>query len=242
MKVSVITVTFNSAQTVERTLRSVLQQSGVDFEYVVVDGASSDGTLEILERYRDSIAALSSEPDQGIYDAMNKAIKKAQGDYILFMNAGDIFLCSESLSQMTLLIDNDTTSEQVIWGSWLVQSSPGVQTVREPNVVRGLFNHQATLYSRSIHSWHGDYVTVRGLTASDFLFFRTLQARNRVRFQTTKCIVAIVDPFGVSAGLQTYLQRVLVDMLCGYESRYRGITKIALHPFYNKLKHLITRT
>lgn len=241
MKVSVITVTLNCGTTVERTIQSVLEQRGVDFEYIVVDGASSDDTLDILQRYKSQFAALVSEPDHGIYDAMNKAILLSNGGYLLFMNAGDIFADRQSLLQLASMIDKEAVEEQVVCGGWLVQTKRGLIVSKIPDLPRGLFNHQAILYSRSIHAWHGRYVCAQGLSAADFLFFRTLQASSRVTFHATGRAVAVIDPFGISAGLQTYLQRTLVNMLCGFEGRYLGAAKLVIHPTYNRLKRLFTR-
>lgn len=86
---SVITVVYNNVHDIERTVLSVLGQSHPLIEYVVVDGGSTDGTLEVLRQYEDRISQLISEPDAGIYDAMNKGLRLATGDYVLFMNSGD---------------------------------------------------------------------------------------------------------------------------------------------------------
>lgn len=89
MKISVITVVFNNVDLIEKTIQSVLNQSCVELEYIIVDGASTDGTLDVIKKYADRIAGFISEPDRGIYDAMNKGIKMCTGDYIAFMNSGD---------------------------------------------------------------------------------------------------------------------------------------------------------
>lgn len=91
MKFSVITVCYNSADHIERAIQSVLAQQGVEVEYIVIDGGSSDGTLDILHRYADHIAFLSSEPDKGLYDAMNKGLAHATGDVVNFLNSDDWF-------------------------------------------------------------------------------------------------------------------------------------------------------
>ena len=88
-KLSIITVVYNNVRDIERTLLSVLNQSYAHIEYIVVDGASSDGTLEIIQRYQDRLSKVVSEKDAGIYDAMNKGLALASGDYVLFMNSGD---------------------------------------------------------------------------------------------------------------------------------------------------------
>lgn len=86
---SVITVVFNNADCIERTILSVVNQTYPNIEYIVIDGASTDGTLDIIKRYEDKIDVLRSERDKGIYDAMNKGLNLATGDYVLFMNSGD---------------------------------------------------------------------------------------------------------------------------------------------------------
>lgn len=92
MKVSLITVCRNVAPVIAETLDSVLSQTHLDIELIVIDGASTDGTVEILERYRSKLGALVSEPDKGIYDAMNKGLRLATGDVIGFVNAGDLLM------------------------------------------------------------------------------------------------------------------------------------------------------
>lgn len=89
MRISVITVSFNSAATIERTIQSVRSQSWPGVEHVAVDGASTDGTADVLARYRDGLAFMVSEPDAGIYDAMNKGLRVSTGDVVGFLNADD---------------------------------------------------------------------------------------------------------------------------------------------------------
>jgi glycosyltransferase involved in cell wall biosynthesis len=91
MKISIITVVYNGAATIEQTIQSVLSQNYRDIEYIIIDGASKDGTLQIVENYKHRLAKFVSEPDRGIYDAMNKGLKAATGDVIGFLNSDDIY-------------------------------------------------------------------------------------------------------------------------------------------------------
>lgn len=91
MKISVITVCFNSSKTIEKTLQSVLNQKYNNIEHIVVDGGSSDSTLEIIKKYTKHISKFISEPDKGLYDAMNKGIKLASGDIVGILNSDDIY-------------------------------------------------------------------------------------------------------------------------------------------------------
>jgi glycosyltransferase involved in cell wall biosynthesis len=90
-KLTVITIVYNNVRDIERTMLSVLGQTYTNIEYIVIDGLSNDGTLQVIDKYRDRISKLISEKDKGIYDAMNKGLAIATGDYVIFMNSGDEF-------------------------------------------------------------------------------------------------------------------------------------------------------
>jgi glycosyltransferase involved in cell wall biosynthesis len=100
---SVITVTYNAANVLEDTIKSVINQSYKKIEYIIIDGDSSDGTKGIIEKYKDKVAYWISEPDKGLYDAMNKGLKKTTGDYVWFLNAGDSLKHENTLSELTTL-------------------------------------------------------------------------------------------------------------------------------------------
>ncbi len=98
-KISIITISFNAESFVERTIKSVITQSYPNIEYIVIDGASKDGTVNIIKQYEEHINYWISEPDKSHFDAMNKGLKKATGDYVLFMNAGDRIHKKNSLQE-----------------------------------------------------------------------------------------------------------------------------------------------
>lgn len=100
MKVSIITVCLNSAETIRDTIHSVLQQDYPSIEYIVVDGASRDGTMDIVREYSSHIASIISEPDRGLYDAMNKGIRAATGEVVGFLNSDDIYAGRESVRRL----------------------------------------------------------------------------------------------------------------------------------------------
>lgn len=106
-KVTVVTVVRNAELLIEETIQSTLAQDYPNIEYVVVDGESSDATQQIIQTYINRIDQYVSEPDQGIYDAMNKAAQLASGDWVIYMNAGDRFYSSDSLSQLESALKSD---------------------------------------------------------------------------------------------------------------------------------------
>ena len=107
MKVSIITITYNSAATVEDTIRSVLSQDYPFVEYIIVDGASRDATLDIVHRYSDKIARIISEPDKGIYDAMNKGVLAATGDVVGILNSDDFYADSSVISDIVKTMNQE---------------------------------------------------------------------------------------------------------------------------------------
>lgn len=114
MKVSIITVCYNSVDTIEDAIKSVLSQSYPDIEYIVVDGGSTDGTLEIIGKYRDKIAKFVSEPDRGIYDAMNKGIKLAAGEIVGILNSDDFYADENAVKKIVEAIEKEKAD--ICWG------------------------------------------------------------------------------------------------------------------------------
>lgn len=113
--VSIITVCYNSASTIEQTIQSVLQQSYKHIEYIIVDGDSNDGTVEIIKKYLPHVSKFISEPDKGIYDAMNKGIQNANGEIVGILNSDDLFFDKEIISKIVnAFVDNNT---EVVYGN-----------------------------------------------------------------------------------------------------------------------------
>jgi glycosyltransferase len=113
MKISIITITYNSAATLEDTLRSVVSQDYKDLEYIIIDGKSKDQTLEIVDRYKDRISKIVSEKDKGLYDALNKGIKNATGDIIGLLHSDDLYANNEVLSKVVATFQKNPDVEGV---------------------------------------------------------------------------------------------------------------------------------
>jgi len=124
MLFSLITVTYNASQWLERTVQSVISQSYPDIEYIIVDGNSTDGTPDIIKKYQSSITHQISEPDNGLYDAMNKGLKLASGDYVWFINAGDTLYSENTVQEIVNALGNNKLPD-IIYGETAIADSEG---------------------------------------------------------------------------------------------------------------------
>ena len=128
MSLSIITITYNAEQFLERTIQSILAQTDQNFEYIIIDGKSKDGTLAIAEKYKSRVDKLISEPDKGLYDAMNKGLKAATGDFVWFMNAGDEINDNQAVEHIYNAISEKT---DVLYGdTYFVDNDGNIQGLR----------------------------------------------------------------------------------------------------------------
>lgn len=148
--ISIITVSYNAASTIEQTILSVINQNFDYLEYIIIDGGSTDGTVDIIKKYQDKITFWVSEPDKGIFDAMNKGISTANGNWILFLNSGDLLL-ENVLNLLSERIDNNYS---IIYGNIKILHN-GYYQIRYPKDINSLhytmpFCHQAVIVKKSL--------------------------------------------------------------------------------------------
>lgn len=124
-KFSIITVTYNAGKVLEDTIQSVITQTYKNLEYIIVDGKSTDGTMDIVNRYREHIHTIVSEPDKGLYDAMNKGIDLATGDYLCFLNAGDELHEDDTLQLIVHSLNGEKELPDVIYGETAIVDEEG---------------------------------------------------------------------------------------------------------------------
>lgn len=196
VRVSVVTVIYNAASTVRPTLDSVLTQDYPNIEYIIIDGGSTDGTLDILEEYRGRVAHLSSGPDYGIYDAMNKGLAVATGKWVNFMNAGDSFPHNRVVSSALSQADE---GDVVLYGAVEI-CYPHFKRVQKPGNLRRLwsgmqFSHQAAFISTKYHKAHPYDIGFR-ITADLHFFYHAYL--HGVKFRELSALVASVNTGGVS--------------------------------------------
>lgn len=159
--ISIITITYNAARWLERTMLSVLAQTCKDYEYIIVDGGSKDGTIDIVKRLEPQFEgrlSWCSEPDKGLYDAMNKGIARAKGDFLWFVNAGDEIYEPDTLAH---ILSATTADTDIIYGKACIVNAKGIKVsehhkatppdLQRKHFLNGLVvSHQAILVRRSI--------------------------------------------------------------------------------------------
>jgi len=171
-KLSIITITYQAEQYLERTIQSVLAQGHrAEIEYLVIDGASKDGSISIIEAYKSDIDYIVSEPDRGIYDAMNKGLQRSTGDYVIFMNAGDTFADENTVAQ---IISSMTSNPDVIVGDALfvdMTGNPlGLRSEVTPHKIPAQLSWQSFQYGMVI--CHQSFIVKRSIAPLFDLRFR----------------------------------------------------------------------
>lgn len=191
-KISIITVTYNCHDVVEKTIRSVIGLTYPYIEYIVIDGGSIDGTVDIIQRYSDHIIYFVSEKDKGIYDAMNKGVAAATGEWVIFMNAGDFFAGRDVLQEMVSCMEPDAV---VVHGDCISQCE-GYYYVEKPvgekhAGTRMPVIHQSTLIRADYQKKHPYDTSFR--SSGDYNFFYQCHFRDHCKFQYVPVLVSSFD-------------------------------------------------
>lgn len=211
MKVSIITINYNDAVGLRRTLDSVRSQTFTDYEQIIVDGGSSDGSVDVIrstaEKLEDYRFKWISEPDRGVYDAQNKGIRMAEGEYCFFLNAGDVF-CSENV--LKRIFENREQGIEKRDADILYGNEPVVENGKRVGYCKGVENptfldlynscmkHQATFIRRELFERFGKYDISLRIEADYEWFFRVIAFHNDVTLRYVDVDVANFDNDGVS--------------------------------------------
>jgi glycosyltransferase involved in cell wall biosynthesis len=195
--VSIVTVCRNAAAELETTIASVASQTYPAIEYIVIDGASTDGTAEVIRRASSDIDEWVSEPDAGIYDAMNKGARRATGEWILFMNAGDRFYSNDAIDD---LLGARNTDADLLYGDHEVRYPGGARRIQHAAAPSELWkgmicSHQALL-SKTMLLRESPFDATERITA-DFAFLLQQQANGK-RIERRNVVVASILARGVS--------------------------------------------
>lgn len=183
MTLSIITINYNNKAGLQKTIDSVISQTWKDFEWLVIDGGSSDGSRELIEQHQDAMAYWCSEPDRGIYHAMNKGIAKAHGEYLQFLNSGDYLADSIVLEKTFHFINH----EPLYVGNIYAESNIGKFAVdpkcnQPPYLLNTLINtslcHPASFIRRDLFEKYGNYREDKKLVSDWWFFFKAIVLGN----------------------------------------------------------------
>ncbi len=215
-RVSVVTVTYNAGESLEKTIQSVLSQSYADVEYLIIDGNSTDETIDVIKKYEAELAYWVSEPDDGIYDAMNKAIDQASGRWINFMNAGDTFAHKETIAEMLKDLEEDT--DLYCGGIDFVDPSTSTSRYRAAHGLQNIWKtipcwHQATFIKTALMKEYR-YATEYKIAADHEFFIRCHV--NKKRFQFIDKVVATMMGGGLHQQERTRAHVESMKVLADY--------------------------
>lgn len=195
MKLSIITINYNNRNGLEKTIKSVINQSFHDFEYIIIDGGSNDGSVDVIKKYASKIDYWISESDNGIYNAMNKGIDVAKGQYCIFINSGDCLYSSETLLNSTIELDGT----DIVTGTLMLDNDeqwPAPEKVTIPYLYEGSLSHPASFIKTSLlKKMHYDE---KLKIVSDWKFFVQCLLNDNATYKSIPVIISIFDTSGIS--------------------------------------------
>jgi glycosyltransferase involved in cell wall biosynthesis len=201
-KVSIITVNYNDKPGLEKTIQNVLAQTSNDYQFIVMDGGSTDGSVDVLSQYKDRIDIAVSEKDSGVFNAMNKAIRAASGEFLIFMNGGDIFYDEKVLEEVIPMLTNEA---DIYYGDNYKETPGGSKRLKTyPGKLNFSFfytssiNHQSTFIRRSLFEKYF-YYNENYRIAADWEFFVYTICKENVPYRYLKRTIAIYDFTGISS-------------------------------------------
>lgn len=230
MKAAVVTVSYNSQENIERTIKSVLSQDFSDFEYWIQDGGSSDGTLEIIEKYKERFEKKNikynfvSERDEGIFDAMNKSIKRIQAEFVIFLNCGDFFTSSHVLANV--FEKNDLEDIDIIYGNYYRYGKEYRRKIisEEPYKImqRMICSHQA-IFTRTALLCERNYNTEYKMAADYDFYLEMYLAGKHYKYMDMEFVYFEVSGISQKNARQTQKERLSIQLKhkCITEAQYK---------------------
>lgn len=204
MKLSIITINYNEASALQQTINSVRSQTYQDYEHIIIDGGSTDESVDIVKNYAAEYPVLKwgSEKDGGVYDAQNKGVKRAEGEYCFFLNAGDVFASAQVLEKMLSM----PTQADLLYGNLIVVQEgkhvrfcKGVEQPTFLDLYNSCLKHQATFIKRSLFERFGVYDASLRIVADWEWFFRVAAFHDDVILEYRNVDIAEFDNNGISS-------------------------------------------
>jgi len=234
-KISIITINYNNAKGLQRTVESVVSQNHPALEYLVIDGGSTDKSLSVIEKFASKISYWVSEKDSGVYNAQNKGIQKATGDYVLLLNSGDYFHTAHAI---TRLIEN-SKGQEIIYGDMIVKSGDKEEVNIFPDTLDFTFfvdnyiPHPCTLISRKLFSRVGLYKEEYRICA-DWVFFIEAIGKFNATYHHVSEVISVFETGGLSsnpasgmAEKEVFLKKEYGFCYDGYRDLYNYRERIA---------------
>lgn len=217
-KLSIITVNLNNRYGLQRTIDSVVSQTFTDYEWIVIDGGSTDGSRELIEQYQDHFAYWCSEPDKGIYNAMNKGITHAKGEWLQFLNSGD-WLYNETTLK-SIFHENHNGNEDFLYGNYIATINQKVISICKPDnqislnsIIQSKLGHNATFIKKT--TFNDSLYNEKYKIVSDWEFFIKQAILNK-KFKYINTIVSCFDKTGISStdlDLVTYERNQVINSI-----------------------------
>jgi glycosyltransferase involved in cell wall biosynthesis len=267
MKLSIITINQNNAEGLRKTIESVVSQTFTCFEYIVIDGASTDGSVDVIKQFANKITYWVSEPDKGIYNAMNKGILKANGEYLLFLNSGD-YLYSNSvlekifeqnefsasiLTGIMQKINSDSCCIELDKGQLYKRRIAGYEKLTLYDMFYGTLNHSSSFIKRNLFEEYGLY-NENYKIVSDWIFFFLTVGLNSVDVEYIDVVISCFDMTGISNMddellieerknvINEFLPRYVIEdyyYLFDLETNYNKLRKVHDYVFHYRMTFVI---
>lgn len=243
MKITIVTVCYNAANCIEDTILSVIKQTYTNTEYIIIDGNSTDGTIDIIKKYEEKITKWISETDNGIYDAMNKGIMMATGDYINFMNAGDKFY-DNSVLENIFKNNYELSNYGVIYGCWTLKYRKTLRKQKtfpfymQNTKFRGMgFSHQSSFVNTELAKKYPFDTNFK--LAADYNMIYNLFYKDHVNFLKTDYNVCIMEETKGATSNNYELHIAEVCRICGMKKGLRTTVFIKYKILKNNMARLI---
>ena len=233
--ITVVTVVSNGEKTLEQTIQSVVNQTYANVEYIIIDGASTDGTLDIIKKYEDKIDYWQSEPDKGIYDAMNKGIGLATGEWINFMNAGDCFCNKNVLSNIFIM--RNVSIFDIVYGNPIDSNGKSIKQYAPTKLnlfLARMVCHQAIFAKKTC--FIENLFNCKYKLIADRVWLHNL-VKQKTKIKSLNINIVVYDCTGVSQNYNAVFNEVLTFQK--NEFGYFGIVILYFIAFVSKIKKYI---
>lgn len=252
MYLSIITINYNHKEGLSRTIDSVVSQSYQDFEYIIIDGGSKDGSRELIEQYQEHLSYCCSEPDKGVYNAMNKGIAQAHGEYLLFLNSGDFLWDKDVLQEV---VNRDLDADILVGyifrekkGKLLLDKGHRIETLSATDLLMNSLPHQATFIRRNLFDKFGMYDESYRIV-SDWKFFLQTIVFGNVSIKSLGIPITIYECDGISDANPDKnteeRKRVITELfpprIWADYSNLQSLSDVVRYPFFRKMYGILYR-